>query len=181
MYIDIRLFSQRLRSEMDRAGIDASTLAKTLGFSKSAVSNWLNQKHGAQSYALELLGSYFGVAPAWLAGAIPDRTASPIRQQHVAESEPATDNSSSAEHSSEDNGSDAAPAEQRFQTVAVRERPAQQQSIEEMEFHLHEAIRTQTFTEYNCEDITTYLKGTSEFREFVHAIIQYAQYAVSQK
>ncbi len=172
MYIDIRLFSQRLRSEMDRAGIDASTLAKTLGFSKSSVSNWLNQKHGAQSYALELLGSYFGVAPAWLAGAIPDRTASPIRQQHVAEGEPTADNSSSADRSSEDNGSDAAPAEQRLQTAAVRERPAQQQTIQEMESLMHEAIRTQNLTEGNCTTIITFLKGTSDFRSTLGSIAQ---------
>lgn len=170
MYIDIRLFSQRLRSEMDRAGVDASTLAKTLGFSKSSVSNWLNQKHGAQSYALELLGSYFGVAPAWLAGAIPDRTASPIRQQHVAKGEPAADNSSSAERSSEDN-TNPTSAEQCPPGATLREQSEQSEIQQLLQSILYKASNTPGFSKGDCMVISTYLDQPLVSREAVQTLI----------
>lgn len=126
-YHNNELFSQRLRSEMDRTGLDAATLARELGFSKAAVSNWLNQRNSAQSYALERLGNYFGVEPAWLAGAIPYRTIPSVRLQHVSEGTPHAEDLPVSARSS-DEGSEPASSGHALPNSAVREHPEPSQS-----------------------------------------------------
>lgn len=163
-YHNNKLFSQRLRSEMDRAGLDASTLAKELGFSKSAVSNWLNQKHSAQSYALERLGGYFGVEPAWLAGAIPYRTISSLSRQPLSEDTPHADTSSSESSSYSDSRS--ISAKHSPQSAAVREQPDQPQSA------LYDSNQTAALTDGDRMVINAYLNAPPDSKEAIQSFVR---------
>lgn len=163
-YHNNKLFSQRLRSEMDRAGLDASTLAKELGFSKSAVSNWLNQKHSAQSYALERLGGYFGVEPAWLAGAIPYRTISPISRQPLSEDTPHTDVPSSESDSYSDSRSSSMNCPP--QGAVAREQPDQPQPAS------YDDNQAAKLTDGDRMVINAYLNAPPDSKEAIQSFVR---------
>lgn len=163
-YHNNKLFSQRLRSEMDRAGLDASTLAKELGFSKSAVSNWLNQKHSAQSYALERLGGYFGVEPAWLAGAIPYRTISSNSPQSLPEDISHADSTSAESHSY--SGSCSSSAGRILQSAAVREQADPTTST------LYDDNQAPKLTDGDRMVISAYLNAPPDSKEAIQSFVR---------
>ncbi len=161
-YHDNKLFSQRLRSEMNRVGLDASTLAKELGFSKASVSNWLNQKHGAQSYTLERLANYFGVSPAWLAGTINDRAISSASLQHISD-----DPTHTVVSSAPCSGEHLPPVfkEHTSQGPAVKEPLLQPQ------FNPWRAANPPAITEGDLMVINTYLNASADSKEAIQSFV----------
>ncbi len=149
---------------MDRAGLDASTLAKELGFSKSAVSNWLNQKNSAQSYALERLGGYFGVEPAWLAGAIPYRTISSVSPQPISEDTAHADSPSSDPNSY--SASCSSSTSRIPQSAAVREQPDPPQSA------LYDDSQAVKLTDGDRMVINTYLNAPPDSKEAIQSFVR---------